>query len=417
MSPAVTRFAPVPRVLEALRRGKIVVLVDDQDRENEGDFVVAAQFATPEAVNFMTKYGRGIVCLALTEERCDRLKLPPMVDDRHNNSKFGTAFTVTIDAARGITTGTSAYDRAKTIQTAIREDARPEDLVRPGHIFPLRARNGGVLVRAGHTEGAVDLARLAGLTPAAVICEIMDPRGGMARLPELMRVARKHSLLVCSIAELIEYRRRNERLVEKIVSVKLPTRYGQFRLHLYRSLIDDYLHIAVCYGGVGEEVGGKVALQKKPVLVRVHSECLTGDIFKSLRCDCGEQMEGALKAIVRAGAGVLLYIRQEGRGIGLINKLKAYALQEQGLDTVEANRKLGFPADLRHYGIGAQILYDLGIRKMRLLTNNPKKIRGLEGFGLSVVEQVPIEVEPNEHNRAYLRAKKLKLRHRLSKLQ
>jgi 3,4-dihydroxy 2-butanone 4-phosphate synthase/GTP cyclohydrolase II len=401
-------FAPVTEILSDLRRGRMVILVDDKDRENEGDLVVAAEHAGPEAINFMAKIGRGLVCLALSQERCEALKLDLMVNPKLNNSKFGTAFTVTIDAAQGISSGTSAYDRSVTILKAISDDCKPEDLVRPGHIFPIMARSGGVLVRAGHTEASVDLARLAGLKPAAVICEIMDAKGKMARMPELLRVSQKHNLKIGSIADLIEHRRRHERLVEKIVEATLPTRYGKFKVHLYRSSVDDYLHLALCAGDVGER-----KVQERPVLVRVHSECLTGDIFGSQRCDCGEQLDGALRQIGQEGLGCLLYIRQEGRGIGLVNKLKAYALQEKGLDTVEANKKLGLPADLRHYGIGAQILYDLGIRSMRLLTNNPKKIFGIEGFGLKVVEQVPIEVAPNPHNHKYLKTKKKKLGHTL----
>lgn len=406
-------FAPVPEIVSELRRGRLVILVDDKNRENEGDLVVAGEAVTPEAINFMRKDGGGLICLALSEERCEALKLNLMVDSGTNNSKFGTRFTVTIDAAKGITTGTSAYDRALTIQKAIADDSRPEDLVRPGHIFPIMAKPGGVLVRAGHTEGAVDLARLAGLKPAAVICEIMNDGGKMARLPELLRLSIKYNLKVGSIADLIEHRRRTERLIEKIERVNLPTPFGKFRAHLYRSVVDNYLHVAVCAGNIGEERGGKVIVQSKPVLVRVHSECLTGDVFGSLRCDCGEQLSGTLARIQQEGKGCLLYIRQEGRGIGLVNKFKAYALQEKGLDTVQANRKLGLPADLRHYGIGAQILFDLGIRSMRLLTNNPKKIFGIEGFGLKVVEQVPIEVKANPHNHAYLKTKKKKMGHLL----
>lgn len=392
----------------------MVILTDDKDRENEGDLLVAAEHVTPASINFMAKHGRGLICLALDEPLCRQLDLPPMVDRRLNNSKFGTAFTVTIDAAQGITSGTSAYDRARTIQAAVAEGARPEDLTRPGHIFPIMAQPGGTLVRAGHTEGAVDLMKMAGLKPAAVICEIMGPRGKMARRADLVTLARRYSLPMCSVQDIIEHRRRTEKLVEHIVAVRLPTRYGPFRLHLYRSRVDDYLHLALCAGDVGE---GRKIVRGKPVLVRVHSECLTGDIFGSRRCDCGPQLHGALSAIAAEGRGCLLYIRQEGRGIGLINKLKAYALQEKGMDTVQANRRLGFAADLRHYGIGAQILYDLGIRRMRLMTNNPKKIFGIGGFGLEVVEQVPIEIPPTSENRSYLRAKKHKLGHRLAKVR
>jgi 3,4-dihydroxy 2-butanone 4-phosphate synthase/GTP cyclohydrolase II len=402
-------FATIPEVLDALRAGKMIVLVDDESRENEGDLVMAAEKVTPEAVNFMVRNACGEICLALSGERCDALGLPLQASD--NTSKYGTNFTVTIDAAAGIASGTSAFDRARTILTAIDERCRPADLARPGHIHPLRAREGGVLVRTGHTEGSVDLARLAGLKPAGVIIEILKEDGQMARVPDLLLFAQKHGLKITTIAQLIEYRRRKERLIEKIEKVNLPTRFGGFTLHLYRSRVDEYLHLALCAGDVGQERAGETAIQTEPVLVRVHSECLTGDIFHSFRCECGEQMEAALGMIARAGRGVFLYIRQEGRGIGLINKLKAYKLQEQGLDTVEANARLGLPADLREYGTGAQILYDLGIRKMRLLTNNPKKMHSIAGYGLEITEQLPIEVAPNEHNRAYLRAKRDKMGH------
>jgi 3,4-dihydroxy 2-butanone 4-phosphate synthase/GTP cyclohydrolase II len=402
-------FAPIPEVLEDIRAGRMVILVDDESRENEGDLVMAAEKVTPEAINFMARHGRGLICLTLTPEKCAALDLPPMASQ--NSSKFGTAFTVTIDAAQGITTGISAYDRARTILTAVDDRCTPADLVRPGHVYPIRAREGGVLVRAGHTEGSVDLARLAGLKPAGVICEIMNDDGTMARLPDLLEFARRHGLKVATIAQLIEYRRRKERLIERIVAVRLPTRFGDFRLHLYKSRVDDYLHVALCKGDVGEEKDGETLVQTEPVLVRVHSECLTGDVFHSLRCECGEQLEAALGMIERAGRGVLLYIRQEGRGIGLISKLRAYRLQEEGRDTVEANAQLGLPADLREYGTGAQILYDLGVRKMRLLTNNPKKVHSIAGYGLEIVEQLPIEIPPNEHNRRYLRAKRDKLGH------
>ncbi|MEW6354915.1 MAG: bifunctional 3,4-dihydroxy-2-butanone-4-phosphate synthase/GTP cyclohydrolase II [Planctomycetota bacterium] len=404
-------FCTIQEALDDLRRGKMVVLVDDENRENEGDLTIAAEKITPEAINFMAKHGRGLICLALTSEKVQQLDLPMMTT--HNRSRFETAFTVSIEARRGVSTGISAHDRAHTILTAIRDDCKPDDLVTPGHVFPLRAREGGVLVRAGQTEGSVDLARLAGLKPAGVICEVMNDDGTMARVPDLEAFCEAHGLKMCKIEDIIQYRHRIELLIEKRVTIKLPTLYGDFDLHLYRSKVDDYLHLALCKGDVGKMENGQVKAQEEPVLVRVHSECLTGDIFGSLRCDCGGQLRQALRVIEQEGKGVVLYMRQEGRGIGLENKLHAYALQESGLDTVEANMELGFEPDQRDYGIGAQILRDLGVTKMRLLTNNPRKFTGLAGYGLEIVERVPIEMDPTEENKRYLKAKKDKLGHLL----
>jgi 3,4-dihydroxy 2-butanone 4-phosphate synthase/GTP cyclohydrolase II len=394
----------IEQAISEIRAGKMVILVDDEDRENEGDLTMAAEAVTPEAINFMAKYGRGLICLSLTPEKIKDLGLPMMV--QKNTSPFETGFTVSIEAKRGVTTGISAADRAKTIQTAIADDADPEDLVMPGHVFPLRARRGGVIVRTGQTEGSVDLARLAGLKPAGVICEIMDEDGTMARMPSLEKFSEEHGIGICTIADLIEYRMRKESFVRSVVETEIPTGFaGTFRVRVYENDVDDFQHIALIKGEIDPEA---------PTLVRVHSECLTGDIFGSMRCDCGEQLHKAMIMMEKEGSGVLLYVRQEGRGIGLVNKLKAYVLQDQGYDTVEANEKLGFKADLRDYGIGAQVLADLGIRRMRLITNNPKKIVGLEGYGLSVVDQVPIETEPNDYNRCYLECKQLKMGHYLS---
>ncbi len=407
-------FASIPEVLEDIAAGKMVVLVDDEDRENEGDLVIAAEKITPEAINFMVTHARGVVCLALTAEQCDRLQLHMQTEQI--TAQLGTAFTVTVDAHPkfGVSTGVSAKDRAKTIQVAIADDAAPADLLRPGHINPLRGRDGGVLVRAGQTEGSIDLARLAGLKPAGVICEIMRDDGEMARRPELEAFCRKWDMKMCTVADLISYRLKREQFVKRIETVQLPTNWGDFTLHAYQSVVDAQPHLALCKGGVGDYgPDGKAPVQQEPVLVRVHSECLTGDVFGSGRCDCGPQLASAMQMIERAGKGVLVYLRQEGRGIGLANKLHAYALQEKGLDTVEANLKLGLPADKRDYGIGSQILRDLGLRDIRIMTNNPKKIYGIDGFGLRVVEEVPIRVEAGEHNAAYLATKREKMGHRL----
>ena len=396
-------FASIEEGIEEIRAGRILVVVDDEDGENEGDLVMAADRATPEAVNFMAKHGRGLICVPLPGDRLDQLQISMMVRD--NTAPLGTAFTTTVDARRGVSTGTSAFDRAVTIRTLVDPAARPEDLSRPGHIFPIRALPGGVLRRAGHTEAAVDLARLAGCTPGGVICEVLDEDGGMARLPELVRLARAHRLKVITIKDLIEYRIQKEKLVRRSAETRLPTDYGEFKVLAYETTVDDRVTLALVMGDVSGE---------EPVLMRVHSECLPGDVFGCRRCDCGPQLHKALTIISREGRGVLIYMRQEGRGIGLLNKLKAYELQDRGKDTVEANHALGFGADLRHYGIGAQILVDLGVRNLRYLTNNPKKIVGIEGYGLRVVERVPLEVPPTDENRQYLVTKREKLGHLFS---
>ncbi len=393
----------IEQAIEDIKAGKMVILVDDEDRENEGDLTIAAEKVTPEIINFMARYGRGLICLSMTGEKLDSLNLPMMVKD--NTSPFNTGFTVSIEARSGVTTGISAADRATTILTAIADDAKPGDLVRPGHIFPLRARKGGVTVRAGQTEGSVDLARLAGLKPAGVICEIMDDDGSMARMPSLEKFSEFHGIGICTIADLIEYRMQTESFVHRAVETVIPTAHaGEFKVIVYENDVDDLLHVALIKGEIDPG---------KPVLVRVHSECLTGDVFGSQRCDCGDQLHKAMEMMNREGSGILLYVRQEGRGIGLINKLKAYVLQDQGLDTVDANIELGFKPDMRNYGIGAQVLADLGVKQMRLLTNNPKKMIGLEGYGLSIAEQIPIEIEPNEFNKCYLECKKFRMGHTL----
>jgi 3,4-dihydroxy 2-butanone 4-phosphate synthase/GTP cyclohydrolase II len=392
------------KAIEAFQKGEFVILVDDEDRENEGDLTIAAEKITPEAVNFMAKYGRGLICLALTEEKADELDLPLMVNK--NDSRFTTAFTVSIDAKEGTTTGISAKDRAITILKAVDDNAKPEDFARPGHIFPLRAKKGGVLVRTGQTEGSVDLARISGLKPAAVICEIMNDDGTMARMPQLEKFAEEFNIPILTVADIIEYRIRNELLVHRISEAFIPTKYGgDFQIILYENDVDDLQHIALVKGDISGE---------EPVLVRVHSECFTGDVLGSLRCDCGDQLHNAMRMVNEAGKGVIIYMRQEGRGIGLANKLKAYCLQDRGRDTVEANLELGFPEDLRDYGIGAQILIDLGIKKIKLITNNPKKLIGLQGYGLEIVGRVPIEIPPNDTNYRYLKTKKEKMGHMLN---
>jgi 3,4-dihydroxy 2-butanone 4-phosphate synthase/GTP cyclohydrolase II len=398
-----TGFATIEEGVEEIRQGRVLLVVDDEDRENEGDFVMAADKATPEAVNFMATHGRGLICMPMTAERLDELKLGMMVAE--NTAPLGTAFTITVDARRGVTTGTSAYDRAVTIRTLVDPQMTAADLTVPGHIFPLRAKDGGVLRRAGHTEAAVDLARMAGCYPAGVICEVLDEQGGMARLSELYDIAKRFGLKMITIKDLIEYRTRKEKLVRRIASTRMPTEFGEFTAIAYEATVYDRVHLAMVMGDVAGDT---------PALVRMHSECLTGDVFHSLRCDCGSQLIKAMAIIKEAGHGVIVYLRQEGRGIGLHNKIRAYALQEQGMDTVEANAALGFKADLRDYGIGAQILVDLGLKNLRLLTNNPTKRAGLDGYGLQVVERVPLEVPPNPENRRYLSTKRNKLGHMLT---
>lgn len=399
-------LAPIPEILDELREGRMVILVDDEDRENEGDLVIAAENVTPEAINFMATHARGLICLSLTPDRIAELQLPPMTNE--NTSRFGTAFHVSIEAATGISTGISVHDRARTVQVAVDPKSQPEDLAQPGHIFPLRAREGGSLVRAGQTEGSVDLARMAGLNPSAVICEVMNEDGTMARLPQLEVFAKQHALKICSVQDIIEYRRTHERLVQRAAETTLPTEHGAFDLVVYETEIDDQNHLALVKG----DVSGK-----EDVLVRVHSECMTGDVFHSMRCDCGGQLHEAMRLIEQEGSGVLVYMRQEGRGIGLVNKIKAYTLQDQGMDTEEANLHLGFDPDPREYGIGAQILLDLGITTMRLITNNPVKRRGLQGYGLTITDRVPIEIDSNPHSKKYLDTKREKFGHLLSRVE
>jgi 3,4-dihydroxy 2-butanone 4-phosphate synthase/GTP cyclohydrolase II len=396
-------FAGIDEAVDAIRRGEMIIVVDDEDRENEGDLTIAAERITPQAINFMATHGRGLICMPMLEERLAELEIPLMVAE--NTARFGTAFTVSIEAKRSTSTGISAGDRAATVLAAIDPATRPADLARPGHMFPLQARSGGVLVRAGQTEAAVDLARIAGLYPAGVICEIMNEDGTMARVPELAKFARRHHLLMITIADLIQYRMRTEALVRRVASAVLPTSYGEFRVFAFESLIDRETHVALVKGDIGEG---------ENVLVRVHSRCLTGDVFHSARCDCGPQLDAAMQRVAQEGRGILLYLNQEGRGIGLANKIRAYELQDQGLDTVEANERLGFKADQRDYGIGVQILRDLGVRSMRLLSNNPRKLVGIEGYNLSVVEWIPLEIPPSTHTRGYLKTKKDKLGHKLT---
>ncbi|MGD2110314.1 MAG: GTP cyclohydrolase II [Phycisphaerae bacterium] len=407
-------FSPIEQAFEDLKAGRFIILVDDEARENEGDLVIAAQFVTPEAVNFMLKHGRGVLCLPMSRERCETLNLSLQTAD--NTTKFGTAFTITVDAHSrfGVSTGVSAADRARTIEVACAPDTRPSDLARPGHVNPLMARDGGVLVRAGQTEGSVDLCRLAGLRPVATIIEIMNDDGTMARVPDLTRFAKKHGIRMYTVADVIDYRMQRETFVQRGAATKLPTKFGEFTLIAYHCPIDPEPHLALCCGGIGElDAKGRSIVHEEPVLVRVESECMTGHVFHSLRCDCPAQLDTSMELVQREGKGVVLYLRQEGRGIGLHNKIKAYQLQDEGLDTVEANEKLGLPVDRRDYGVGAHILRDLGVRRLRVLTNNPKKVNRLEVYGLELVEQIPIEIEPNEHNRHYLATKKAKMGHQL----
>ena len=395
-------LATIEEAIDEFRNGRFVIIIDDEDRENEGDLTIAAQFATPEAINFMARYGRGLICVPMTHERLEQLHIPMMVN--HNDSQFGTPFSVSVEARAGVTTGISAADRAHTTQVLIDPKTRPADLVMPGHVFPLRAREGGVLVRAGQTEATVDLCKMAGLYPAGVLCEVMNQDGTMSRLPQLKRFAKRHNLKIISVTQLIEYRMHKEKLVRRVTETKLPTEYGEWECVAYRAITDPDEHIALVYGDVATD---------EPTLVRVHSQCVTGDVFGSQRCDCGEQLQMAMKMIAEAGRGVIVYMRQEGRGIGLHNKIKAYKLQDGGMDTVEANEALGFPADRRDYGIGMQILVDLGLQNLRLLTNNPEKRAGLEGYGLHVVERIPVHAVPNEHNVRYLETKRLRMAHKL----